>query len=72
MDPPDRQERRIRFGCGVLFGSVLAVVSAFTSHLVPWPWSLAVAVLFVFGCGYAALRLGDEFWWSESGRRWWP
>jgi hypothetical protein len=71
MDPPDRLERGIRFGCGVLFGGVLAAVLVLT-RLVPWPWSLAVAVPFVLWSGYAALRWGDEFWWSESERRWWP
>jgi hypothetical protein len=68
VEPPDRQEKGIRFGCGFLFGCMGAVGALLTSL-----WSAhrvaAVCVLAGLICGYAALKFGDDFW--EHIRRWW-
>lgn len=68
MEPPDRQEKRVRFGCGFLFGSAAAASAMFWSF-----WSGHAIIGWCFGaglvCGYAAMRFGDSFW--EAVNRWW-
>lgn len=59
---PDSFEKRLRFGCGFLFGGLVALfliaqeVAAFTGLL----WA-AVGVVAVIS-GLVAMRFGDEFW----------
>jgi hypothetical protein len=68
MEPPDRLEKGIRFGCGFLFGCVVATGALLTSL-----WSghavAAGCVLVGLFCGGAAVRFGDRFW--ENVLRWW-
>jgi hypothetical protein len=72
VEPPDAQEKRIRFGCGFVFGLFTAGGSGFL-YLV-WnayyiaAWCLLVGVLF----GFAAMRFGDAFWHSLGKYWWWP
>ena len=57
----DRFERRLRFGCGSVFGVVLGVVIA--AQIVRPDWSAAVVILPIgIGCGLLAARYGDAFW----------
>ena len=59
---PDAFEKRVRFGCGFLFGAVVAFllalreVGAFSSAF----WAIVVAVAVIFGL--LAVRYGDRFW----------
>jgi hypothetical protein len=68
MEPPDRLEKGIRFGCGFLFGSLVTVGWLLTSL---WDAHKIIACCLLAGllCGYAALRFGDTFW--ENVSRWW-
>jgi hypothetical protein len=68
VEPPDRAEKAVRLGCGALFGLVAAGLMALRLGGLSWPWLAGVAV---GGCGYAAARHGDEFWWEALRRRWW-
>ena len=58
----DQFEKRLRFGCGFVFGAVVAFfviareVASFTGGF--WAAVAAVAILF----GFLAMRYGDEFW----------
>jgi hypothetical protein len=55
---PDSFEKRLRFGCGFLFGGIVAMlnVGAFTGPA--WAAVLGIAVII----GFLAMRYGDEFW----------
>ena len=70
MEPPDRSELWIRFGCGAMFGSALAALVLLYLGCLPWPWWLVVTILIMSWCGYGARKRGDEFW-SLSDRWWW-
>ena len=67
---PDRLERRIRFGCGFVAGSILGVLGAlylladnlFTCALL----GAGVALLF----GILAVRYGDRFWYGLRHLLW--
>lgn len=67
MEPPDRLEKT-RFGCGFVFGCVVAVGGLLSSL---WSGHSIAAGVLVAGLlgGYAAMRLGDRFW--AHLRRWW-
>jgi len=68
VEPPDRLEKGIRFGCGFVFGCVVAVGGLLSSL---WSGQFIAALILTAGLigGYAAMRLGDRFW--EHLRRWW-
>ena len=59
---PDSSEKRLRFGCGFLFGSFIGFVfalreiAAFSGNF--WAFVAGIALLF----GFLAMRKGDEFW----------
>lgn len=67
MEPPDRLEKAIRFGCGFLFGSIFGVGALLTSL---WNAHYVLACILMAGliCGYAAMKFGDSFW--DNIRRW--
>jgi hypothetical protein len=69
---PDSSEKRLRFGCGFLFGALLAFLvglrelEAFTGTF----WAVVISIAFLFGI--FAMRQGDEFWHGLSDWfRWW-
>jgi len=66
VEPPDRLEKGIRFGCGFLLGCVVAV-GALLSSL--WSGREIVAWVLLPGLvsGYATMRLGDRFWDAIRG-----
>ena len=63
---PDSFEKGLRFGCGFVFGALVAVVVAlqwlatFTGTF----WAVAAGVAVVFG--FLALRYGEGFWQRVS------
>ena len=63
---PDSFEKRLRFGCGFVFGGVVGLflvareVAAFTGSAWAAVGSVAVIV------GFLAMRYGDAFWRSIS------
>ncbi len=69
---PDSFEKRLRFGCGFMFGGFIGFlfglreIAAFTGIF----WAFVVGVALVFG--FVAMRQGDEFWHSlPDWLRWW-
>jgi hypothetical protein len=69
---PDASEKRVRFGCGFVFGGIIGFffalreIAAFTGTF--WAFVAGIAVLF----GFLAMRYGDEFWHSlPDWLRWW-
>lgn len=70
MEPPDRLEKQIRFGCGFLFGCVAAVgillASLWSAHGVI-AWCVIAGLL----GGYAAMKFGDAFWEKVLRWVWW-
>lgn len=72
MEPPDAQEKVIRFGCGFTFGAMLSAGAA-VSWAVASGEALLVAIMaagVVFG--WLAMRLGDPFWHRVASlARWW-
>ena len=69
MEPPDRLEKGIRFGCGFLLGVATAIGALLTTL---WRLQSVVAACVLVGllCGYFAMRFGDRFW--DFVLRWWP
>lgn len=59
---PGSFEKRLRFGCGFTFGSVVAFGLALQviTEFSPGFWTLVVVAAFV--CGWLARRYGDAFW----------
>ena len=59
---PDPSEKSIRFGCGFVFGGVVAFLFALREMAEIagpfWAFVLGVAVVF----GVSAVRYGDAFW----------
>ena len=59
---PDAFEKRLRFGCGFVFGGIVALliiareVVSFTDS----SWAIVAFAALIFG--FLARRYGDEFW----------
>lgn len=71
MEPHERQERALRFGCGACLGAGVGL-SLFLSMAWDSPlwWLGAVALALVFG--WLALRRGNRFWqWFLDSWCWW-
>jgi len=62
MEPPDAQEKGIRFGCGFAFGLVIfgasSIAWSFTSGFYAASWVVVGAAMF----GVLAMQFGDSFW----------
>jgi len=69
---PDRQEKRIRFGCGFSFGLIIGFFVAVREF-----YSGGVSVLVLLSlaaagvCGWLAVKYGDEFWRGFLSKWWW-
>jgi preprotein translocase subunit Sec63 len=69
----DRIEFWVRFVCGAVFGVFVILeifVSVMPDSLQPSGMVAFGAVGLIVGCGFAAARYGDKFWYSIL-RRWW-
>ena len=66
---PDASEKRIRLGCGFIFGSIMGflVIAREVQEATGLFWASVICVALL--TGYLALRYGDEFW--ESIGKWW-
>jgi hypothetical protein len=62
VEPPDTQEKRIRFGCGFVMGLVVGAYMAIHLALYNGYYFVAVLVLTALGCALAAAKSGDRFW----------
>jgi hypothetical protein len=71
MEPPDPQEKRIRFGCGFVFGLLAGALVAIRIVLENEYYFLAVCLFFAIVCALLALNRGDRFWLGLKDRRWW-
>lgn len=69
----DRLEFWVRFVCGAFFG-VFVILDLFFSVMpdsLQFSGALALGALgLILGCGFAAARFGDKFWYAIF-RRWW-
>ncbi len=73
-DPkPDQFEKRLRFGCGFLFGflggavlAVLLIIQLLQGGVASFNGIKVIAAVVVLGmavfCGWLAMRRGDRFW----------
>ncbi len=65
---PDPLEKKIRFGCGFLFGLVFGFLgTGRVMYRVMYRYNSAeivvtCAVIVAFVCGWLALKYGDRFW----------
>ncbi len=71
---PDPLEKKIRFGCGFLFGLVIVFFefarTIYRHNSVGFVITCAVILALV--CGWLALKYGDRFWHYVLERvRWW-
>jgi hypothetical protein len=71
MEPPDPLEKRIRFGCGSLFGLIFGCYAAFKT----WPENMyvdiALVIIIILTCGTLAMKQGDGFWHELTNFHWW-
>jgi hypothetical protein len=71
VEPPDPQEKRIRFGCGFVFGvfagAFVGMRVAFTNGY----FVLGVCLVSGIVCALLALNFGDRFWLTLKDLRWW-
>jgi len=63
QSPIDRDDSKIRVGCGVSFGLFLGALICLLSLPEHWATWIVVAVGGGVSCGYLALRFGDQFWY---------
>ncbi len=71
---PDLLEKKIRFGCGFLFGLVIGFFE-FARILYSTDsagFLILMTVLLALVCGWLATKFGDRFWQYVLERvRWW-
>jgi hypothetical protein len=71
VENPDREEKIIRFGCGSLFGLVVAFWTL-CNHAGPiWTMWIAVIAGAMLLFGYLAMKWGDKFWQIAFNNWWW-
>jgi hypothetical protein len=71
MEPPDYEEKAIRFGCGFVFGLVVIGFGTGLSLLGRGAWAAGFAVVGAVICGLLAMHMGERFWDWWRDRRWW-
>jgi len=64
LEEPDPLEKKIRFGCGFVFGFLIVGFSGFLWSISTAYYVAAFAVLCAMVCGLLAMRYGDRFWYS--------
>jgi hypothetical protein len=73
---PDSLEKKVRFGCGFLFGLVIGLLEFTRIFLFSSGSTLIVTVgIVAVVCGLLALKYGDRFWYYVlerlRGLIWW-
>ncbi len=69
---PDPLERKIRFGCGFIFGLVLGLLEFARTMYKSVGLVAVLTVMAALVCGWLALKYGDRFWYGILQRwRWW-
>jgi len=73
MEPPDPLEKRIRFGCGFVFGLLVGAGLTRLLSLVNVGGYYGLALLVTAGVvfGWVAMKYGDDFWFALSEWFWW-
>ena len=71
MNPPDTEEKAIRFGCGFVFGGAAFAVGSIVSFSNGYTF-LAMLFFAGAGCGLLAMHFGDAFWkYVARHSHWW-
>ena len=64
-DQPDSTEKKLRFGCGALFG--LFIAFTYSMHRI-FVESDGLFIIFVIACillfGFLAMKYGNRFWYT--------
>jgi hypothetical protein len=69
---PDPLEKKIRFGCGFIFGLAVGGAEFARSTYESVGLIAAITVIAALACGFIALKYGDRFWhWMIERWRWW-
>ena len=76
MNPPDRLEIGLRFGCGALVGCAFVAYALLRGAFDHGGWFGASLVGAAIMCGLLAVRYGDRFFeaaleWFTWPSRWW-
>lgn len=71
MEPPDTQEKVLRFGCGFVMGLVVFGVGSITWSIARGFYGLAFVLIAATIFGLLALRYGDAFWDRLAQSSWW-
>ena len=68
--PPDRFEKGVRFGCGLLAGFFFGFLGAikFAEQSLSGPMAVAAVLGLVFGL--LSMKYGDRFWHSVKNWLW--
>lgn len=61
---PDKSEKRIRFGCGFVFGLIVGFFFTLSHIIETWGGVILIALSVAVVCGLLARRYGDDFWYS--------
>lgn len=71
MGTSGKTEKRVRFGCGFVFGLLLGGLSAATKFYDDGNTIIAVALVVAVLVGLAAAHLGESFWRTVKHWVWW-
>jgi hypothetical protein len=72
LEPPDRAERVIRFGCGFIAGVFLIGAGSITGAMWHRQYWIAACLFVGVAFGLLAMKYGDAFWHSSWFRwLWW-
>jgi len=72
MEPPDTQEKKIRFGCGFVFGFITTALGGMGLLYLDGHHAMAIALSVGGVFGLFAMRHGERFWEYIVSRWWWP
>ncbi|MBK8816260.1 MAG: hypothetical protein IPN42_12530 [Methylococcaceae bacterium] len=67
----DSEEKRVRFGCGFIFGFFIGGIVAFKHMVSDGNYLLTASVILGLVCGIAAMKQGDKFWEAFLTGKWW-
>ena len=71
MTPADNLEKKIRFGCGFIFGLIVGGINLVYFFRDSGYGAVATVIILALVCALLALRYGDAFWrWIANWGFW--